>query len=154
MSTETVPVPAFRSSTIVPLLRSNLPRNSDMPMWSASKAGNVWPGSIAYVIDCAEATGKAAQADTRGSRRFQIEMAFKRLDMRVSMESATMPALGRHAGFERRGALRPLRHRRRRGFACGARAVEGLGAVAAPAPAVDRRGRACRHGQRREQRPC
>ena len=47
MVMSTVPVPASRSSTIVPEVLVNLPRQIESPpMWSVSKLGEVWFGSI------------------------------------------------------------------------------------------------------------
>src|SRR5438045_9500545 len=53
--TSTVPVPAALSSVILPDELLILPRQNDTPMWSASKVGYVWFGSIVYVAGAASA---------------------------------------------------------------------------------------------------
>src|SRR5450631_4332682 len=61
ISIATDPVPASRSSAMLPVVRSNLPRCVEMPRCEISKPGCVCAGSIRYVSSAAQADAEPAQ---------------------------------------------------------------------------------------------
>src|SRR5437764_10063343 len=80
IATSTVPSLLSRSRTTVPLVLLNLPRQTESPpLWSASKLGKVWLGSIVYLTGTA-ATAPTADASATKAVSFGRESVFMVLD--------------------------------------------------------------------------